>query len=356
MHRFSPPALLVASIVAATCFVRPAAAEEPAAPRGARDPAAAEALFRAGIAALDKGDWDTACPKFVASAQLDPSAGTSINIARCLEHRGKTAQAWAELGRARTLAREASDVRRRELEAFVDREIARVEARLARLRIVAKALPPDAEISRDGIVQSEGVVGEALPVDPGEHVVEVRAPGRVPAKWKVQAVEGGVAEIVVEVGPRETEAARHDDGAAQSPGDDGDPRDSTIPVLGIVLTGVGLAGLAVGLITGLNAITAKDDIVALGCNDDAGTCPDAEARRRADDYASRGADLAAVSTTAFIGGSLLGASGATILVVNAISANDASTAGRPRPAGAARLSVAPAAAPSGGGVWVHGAF
>jgi len=303
----------------------------------------------------EKGGWHTDCPRSVASAQLDPSAGTSINTARCLEHRGKIAQAWAELGRARTLAREASDVRRRELEAFVDREIARVEARLPRLRIVAKNLPPEAEISRDGIVQSEGVVGEALPVDPGEHVVEVRAPGRKVASWKVQAVEGGIAEITVEVGLVETGTPGPDERPV-APDGDAAPRDNTIPVVGIVLTGVGLAGLAVGLITGLNAITAKDDIIALGCNDDAGTCPDADTQQRADDYASRGSDLAAVSTTAFIAGSVLVASGTTILVVNAISANDAKTTGTRSQRGAARLRVVPTAAPNGGGVWFDGAF
>src|SRR5260221_7405355 len=59
-----------------------------------RDPAAAEALFRAGRAAADKGDYVTACPKFEESNRLDPEVGTVFNLADCDEHLGKVASAW----------------------------------------------------------------------------------------------------------------------------------------------------------------------------------------------------------------------------------------------------------------------
>src|SRR5262249_26584812 len=58
------------------------------------DPAAAEALFREGRAAAQKGDWETACPKLRESQRLDPAAGTLLNLADCEEHRGKVATAW----------------------------------------------------------------------------------------------------------------------------------------------------------------------------------------------------------------------------------------------------------------------
>src|SRR6478672_4877951 len=59
-----------------------------------RDPTAAEALFRAGRAAADKGDYVTACPKFEESNRLDPELGTAFNLADCDEHVGKVASAW----------------------------------------------------------------------------------------------------------------------------------------------------------------------------------------------------------------------------------------------------------------------
>jgi hypothetical protein len=63
--------------------------------RAQRDPAAAEALFQQGKAALDRGDLDVACGKLRESHRLDPAVGTLFNVADCEERRGKTGTAWA---------------------------------------------------------------------------------------------------------------------------------------------------------------------------------------------------------------------------------------------------------------------
>ena len=68
----------------------PAEAQKPA----AADEAAAEALFEAGAAARDEGDYATACEKFQASNDLDPAPGTILNLADCREQLGQLAQAW----------------------------------------------------------------------------------------------------------------------------------------------------------------------------------------------------------------------------------------------------------------------
>src|SRR3954470_17543612 len=59
-----------------------------------RDPAAAEALFRAGRAAVDRGDYVAGCSKFEESNRLDPEVGTAFNLADCDEHIGKVAFSW----------------------------------------------------------------------------------------------------------------------------------------------------------------------------------------------------------------------------------------------------------------------
>lgn len=73
--------------------------------RVARDPAAAEALFKAARALVEKGDYAAGCPKFEASLALNPSASTMLNIALCHEHDGKIASAWEAYNRALTLNR-----------------------------------------------------------------------------------------------------------------------------------------------------------------------------------------------------------------------------------------------------------
>src|SRR5215472_3244398 len=60
----------------------------------ARDPAAAEELFRKGREAIRRGDYAAGCPMFEESQRLDPSVGTLMNVADCEEHDGALATAW----------------------------------------------------------------------------------------------------------------------------------------------------------------------------------------------------------------------------------------------------------------------
>ncbi|HEU4534580.1 MAG TPA: tetratricopeptide repeat protein, partial [Polyangiaceae bacterium] len=53
----------------------------------------AEALFREGREAMKRGDLDEACPKFSESQELDPSAGTLLNLALCEQRKGEGARA-----------------------------------------------------------------------------------------------------------------------------------------------------------------------------------------------------------------------------------------------------------------------
>ncbi len=63
----------LAALGAFTLFAASASANQ-------RDPAAAEALFRSGRVAIEKGDYASACPKFEESSRLDPAVGTTCNL------------------------------------------------------------------------------------------------------------------------------------------------------------------------------------------------------------------------------------------------------------------------------------
>src|SRR6476646_7884960 len=70
-----------------SCLLAFAAAE-------ARADPAAEALFRSGREAVDRGDWQTACARFEESHRLEPAVGTVFNLANCREKLGQLASAW----------------------------------------------------------------------------------------------------------------------------------------------------------------------------------------------------------------------------------------------------------------------
>jgi hypothetical protein len=139
------------------------------------DVARAEALFNAGKALTDAGQFTDACGKFAESKRLAPGLGVTLYLADCYEHVGRVASAWTEFRSAEGLARERNDKR-----ADVARARAQaLEPKLNRLTIaVAPSIPKSAlQVLRDGVLVPEEELGQAVPVDPGDHVVVVSSPG-----------------------------------------------------------------------------------------------------------------------------------------------------------------------------------
>ena len=162
----------------------------------ARDPAAAEALYKAGRDLVAKGDWDAACPKFEASMSLDPVASTLINIAKCNEHFGHLARAWADYKRALVLNQDTPGAERRKtLGDIATRGIEALEPRLPRMRIAVSDRPEGLRVTRDGQELPLAMLGEVVPVDPGSHEVSATAPGYGLDKQTVKAEEGKTIEV-----------------------------------------------------------------------------------------------------------------------------------------------------------------
>jgi hypothetical protein len=324
------------ALAAALLFGAPAGAQQ------ARDPVAAEALFNSGLTALDQGDWATACEKFRASYTLDPSPGTSINVARCLEQEGKLATAWLEYQTAKKLNRDTVvESRRAQVDAYATRQIAALEPRLPRLRIVVQSPPPGLTVERDGVSVASGALGESLPIDPGTHRIVVRAPGHAEETRDVKTVEGATADVTIVLRPVASVPAPVPPPLFVPPPPP--PREPErglrgLQIGGIVVGSVGVAGLAVGAITGAMALSLKADVEA-ACDEETHTC--SEDGSGLDD-ASTGSTVAAISTVGFVAGGALLATGIVLLVVGG---DDGSTT-------RAGLS----ADPSSVGLFVHGAL
>ena len=215
------------ALVILTC-VLPARADEVG-----RDPAGAEVLFAAGKRLLQSGDWASACDKFEKSLALDPAVSTLVKTARCRERDGKLTSAWYQYEQALKLNREltpTSERRRRELDELIQSAIAALEPRIAKLRIIVTPAVPTCSVRRDGEEIPPAVLGEALPVDPGDHTVTVSAPNYETARRTVHLAEGeGFAlEIALVAGPspmasRSPETARTPEPSGEPKGDRGGP-------------------------------------------------------------------------------------------------------------------------------------
>jgi len=150
--------------------------------QSADNKAAAETMFREGRRLMIAGEYAEACPKFLASQNLDPGVGTLLNLGDCYAKNGQTASAWAQFIEAASEAHRLGDTRRQEA---AQARATELEVRLVRLTIV---VPPAAdvaglEIKRDGTRVDRALWGAALPVDPGKLVIEATAPGK--KKWTV---------------------------------------------------------------------------------------------------------------------------------------------------------------------------
>ena len=205
------------------------------------DPAA-EALFLSGRELVEKGDWAAGCPKFEASLQLYLSASTLLNIARCHEHNGKIASAWATYRRALVVNKETPGAERKKaLEEVAQKGLAALEPRLPKLRIVLPVAPERLQVTRNGQYVPIAMLGTSIPVDPGEQTVEARAPGYRTERRSVTVAEGKAERI--EIALILTEGGGGGGGGSDDGGGDARARPGGhwIPTWSI---GVGAGGLA----------------------------------------------------------------------------------------------------------------
>jgi serine/threonine-protein kinase len=229
----------------------------PAAAAG--DEATAEALFQQAREAMSKGDFAKACGMFEESYRLVPGVGTRFNLADCYERIGRTATAWAEFRDAAAASKLAGQKER----ANAARERAdRLEGKLCRVTIQAGS-QSGLTVTRDGDVVGSGQWGVAVPIDPGSHVLEAKAPGMKP--WSTTfSIASCPAEKTIAVpelmpqpapvGPPPPPPPPPLEEPKVAP-----PQSSTRPILTWASLGLGVAGVAVGSYLGLRAWSLRDE-------------------------------------------------------------------------------------------------
>jgi hypothetical protein len=227
----------------------------------AENQAAARALFEEGRRLLDAGRYEDACPKFEAASKLYAGSGVLMNLGDCYEHTNRTASAWTVFSDA---AFAASRAGRPADEAEARRRKTALEPVLPRLVIRVQAEIPGLVVSRDGTALQAAAWGVPMPVDPGKHAVRAEAPGR--EAWVQSVVFEPGKTVTLEV-PALAELQTSTPAAQTSPATlpstatvpDGPPRYwTTRRTVGVVVTGSGLIGMAVGGAVGL-AAKAQDN-------------------------------------------------------------------------------------------------
>jgi tetratricopeptide (TPR) repeat protein len=241
-------------------------------PVGVRaDSAAAEALFERGKTLMQEGKIDEACAKFEESHRIEPGGGVLINLATCHERQGRTATAWAGFKEALALAAKAG---RADRESFARERIEFLEKQLPRLRIdvPAEARVAGLSLRRGEVALGEGAWGEALPVDPGKHTIQVSAPGHEGRSYEVQARAGElttlrIAPLELRSSPVSSSPVASSGAPASSEAPSAGPVATPAPVAaggprrtaGYVVGGAGLLALWAGGVFGVRAVMKRQE-------------------------------------------------------------------------------------------------
>jgi hypothetical protein len=262
--------------------------------------ATATSLFETAQQLVQENHADQACPIFEESFRLEPANGTLINLADCYERLGKTASAWLTFRRVVQRSDQAGQDARADV---ARKRVLQLEPRLSRLRILVgdSASLAGLTVTRDAIELQPAALGVPVAVDPGSHRVVAKAPGHrewqselqvagegvtidvilpkllplsevalppKPARMPVQA-QVGIAALVIGgaaaiVGVALGGAAKVKADDADCDGDnfcspDGLSLREDAVLLGNVGTGVGVAGLALGVLGLTLWLTASSD-------------------------------------------------------------------------------------------------
>lgn len=166
-------------------------------------------LFKQGRTLMEQGKTEEACAAFFASKELVMKAVTMINLAQCDEKLGKTASALGAFTKGLSLAREEKNQERVEI---ATDGIARLEPKVIRVSFTVPTENGDVTLQLDGEDLPLSVAKSPTPIDPGQHSVVAKAPGRV--DWsggftvaptdKVLTIPVPVLEAVQTVKPDET--------------------------------------------------------------------------------------------------------------------------------------------------------
>jgi hypothetical protein len=272
-------------------------------------------------------------------------------VALCHEGLGKVASAWSEFLEVESLSRrdgrnDRADVAKQHAEAL--------KPRLSYLTLTVSdaARAQGLEIKRGGGVVGVGALGVAVPIDPGEHVIEATGSGLEPWSTTV-TISGDAQREAVEVPALQPLPEKETDTTPVEALPESDSGLTSLQVGGLITGGAGVVALGIGGVFGLRAIS-KNGESEDSC--DGNLCPQQGYDARKDALSAGN-----VATAAGIAGAVLVAAGATLWLVGAPSSKPTEDTGpaasknRNRERGPS-LAALPAVLPAGAGVALLGRF
>jgi hypothetical protein len=249
-----PARLVVAPLLLGAVLASAVAHAEPT----EADRATARSLASEGYDALERKDYETAVNRFRHADALVHAPTISVDLARALIGMGRYVEAYEryQLVIREGVPKGAPASWKRALE-DAEQEVQAIEPRLGWVVIhVMGPLDPHATI--DGVEVPEASLGARRAADPGERTVRASAPGFEPASQTI-TLEEGEEEVVTLVLKRSPTPRSDDDEQDQAPAPTKPQEESSLLPVWIAF-GVGGAGVVVGSVTGILALSAHSEL------------------------------------------------------------------------------------------------
>ena len=290
-------------------------------PARAAEPGQAQALFDQGLADMDAGRFEKACPAIEQSYQLDPSPGTLFTLAECEAKRGRLATAVQHYDEYLALY---AKLPREKKAKQGDRERASREAKAALLPqvpevtvLLPSTMPQGTRVTIDETRLDAASLGSPVRVDPGEHLLTALTPDGAVTDTHVTVGKGEKKTILLELKAARTAAAVPPPAPQPQTPTPPPPAEPQGPsgqrISAFVVGGLGAAGVLIGAITGGMAI-AKKSTVDANCGSGIGMADRRACNQTGFDAANSLKTLGLVSTIGLAVGAAGVATGVVVFV------------------------------------------
>jgi hypothetical protein len=305
--------------------------------------AAAQALFDEAMRLIKAGQAAEACPKLEESQRLDAGMATQFRLAECYEKVGKVASAWASFV---AVADSAAVARLPDRESAARKRVEALAPRVPHLTLTVSAAMASSEgleVLRDGVAVARPLWGVPVPIDPGEHVVTARAPGKKPWEGRVTAAEGAVVALAVV--PLEDLPPTSLAPLPPPPA----PRRSLVPVIVLGVAAAAGVGVGAGLFVVHSGQANDADTLSNQIKNGHGTCAGAAADPRCSMLANKASNADTFGNASTVGFVVGGAAAAALVTYLLLPAPRAATSG-------SNLHLFPSVAPGHAGLVAAGSF
>ena len=146
-----------------------------------------------------RGQLAEACRELEQVERLDPKLPTLIELAECTEQLGKVVEAQALWALARDRAKRDE---KPQSKAKAEARLLAMQKRVAHLTLqLAANAPAGVQVLSDDAALDAASLGSPVPMNPGEHLIVVKAAGHDDAKYPVKLGDGDKQTLSIATGP-----------------------------------------------------------------------------------------------------------------------------------------------------------